>query len=183
MAEKKTDKAEKEAPQQDITAFVRGEVQRAAQEIANHLQGQINGISQQLDAKATGLNQLAPAYVKARKACRMAVKNATNPHLRNTYADLGSVLEAVTEAFLENDLWLMQSPGDIVVKEGKPYQQLSGLLIHGSGQSLQFRIELPAYTVSKSGEMVLNPQTSGSAIPYARRNRWNAFAGTTLVDP
>lgn len=172
-AEKKTEKTEITA--QDLEKFIRTEIERS-------MGAALNQLTTQLQQKQTQLDHLADAYVKAVGQCNDAVKNATNPHLRNTYADLGSVLAAVREAFLSNGLWLVQCPGPMNIKEGRPYIAMGGVLLHKSGQSLTFQMELPAFTLSKSGDVVLNPQTSGSAISYARRYMWAAVAGITQVD-
>jgi len=179
-AEKKSDKTpekDKEPTQGfDVQAFVRAEVQKVGTAVFNQ-------ISQQLANRTTGLDQLAGAYVKAVAASRDAHKNATNPHLRNQYADLGSVLTSVRESFLSNGLWLLQYPGAIEVKsDGNPYISMHGFLLHSSGQSLSFMMQLPAFTLSKDGKLVLNPQTSGSALSYARRYMWVAVAGITQTD-
>lgn len=149
--------------------------------VSEQLQGVLGQIQEAL-AKRNGLERLAAAYIESVKHSRLAVKNATNPHLRNTYADLGAVLDAVRDAFLSNDLWLVQSPGEITIKDGNPYIALHGLLIHKSGESISFKSELPAFTLNKQGQVVLNPQTSGSATSYARRYMWLAIAGITQVD-
>lgn len=152
------------------------------QEVAKAATNMVQQISAQLQAKGTGLNLLAPAFIAAVAASKDPLKNATNPHLKNTYADLGSVLDAVRDAFLSNGLWLIQSPGEITDRADGPYLALHGLLLHSSGQSIQFKMELPAFTISKSGGRVLNPQTAGSATSYARRYMWLAVAGLWQVD-
>lgn len=175
---KANDKAEKEAQAQEaqegLVRIIRGEV-------ANALNGVLPQIQQQLNKG--GIGDLAKAYIAAVKACRPAVKNATNPHLRNTYADLTAVLDAVKDAFLDQDLWLLQQPGLITIKEGLPYMAEHGILIHSSGQSINLVMELPAFTTDKkTGTTTVNPQTAGSAISYARRYMWLGVAGITQAD-
>src|SRR5689334_10850395 len=86
--------------------------------IQAEVQAAMKGVLAQINQKLAGnqLADLADAYIKAVASSRDAHKNAQNPHLRNQYADLGSVLESVRESFLSNGLWLMQSPGTIEVK-------------------------------------------------------------------
>lgn len=174
MAAEKTAETAKKATTDkalDVQSLVRLEVAAA-----------LNGVLGQIQSRMSGQGELAAAYVRAVKGSRDAFKNAQNPHLRNQYADLGSVLDSVRESFLGNGLWLMQSPGPITVKEGQPYITMSGILIHESGQSISLSMELPAFSVSKDGKLVLNPQTSGSALSYARRYMWVAVAGITQTD-
>lgn len=179
MAENKSEVKDKEPQQRDAfcpKTFIREEVAKVGKAVFNQ-------IAQQISNKATQLDQLADAYIKAVAASRDPHKNATNPHLRNQYADLGSVLSSVRESFLSNGLWLMQFPGTIEAKsDGNPYISMNGLLIHASGQSIQLSMQLPAFTVSKDGKLVLNPQTSGSALSYARRYMWLAVGGITQTD-
>ena len=47
-------------------------------------------------------------YVKAQTEMGKALKNATNPHFRSQYADLGNVLEACLKPFNENGFILTQ---------------------------------------------------------------------------
>lgn len=178
MAKEKTTE-QKDALQSDAALDVRSLIKG---EVAATMAGVMDQISKAFASKQTGLDQLAAAYIESVKHSRLAVKNATNPHLKNTYADLGAVLDAVRDAFLSNDLWLMQSPGFITIKEGQPYGELSGVLLHKSGQSVNLKMELPAFTLSKTGTVVINPQTAASAISYARRYMWLAVAGITQVD-
>ena len=51
---------------------------------------------------------LVTAMVKAQSQMESAEKNKVNPHLKNKYADLSSVLDATTPALNANGLWLGQ---------------------------------------------------------------------------
>ena len=55
--------------------------------------------------------QAIKALNKAQKEMGKALKNATNPHFRSSYADLQSVVEAVMPAFLANGFAVTQPNG------------------------------------------------------------------------
>ena len=50
-------------------------------------------------------------YVKAQTEMGKALKNASNPHFRSQYADLGNVLEACMKPFNDNGFALSQPSG------------------------------------------------------------------------
>ncbi len=58
----------------------------------------------------TAQDQIGAALAKAQARVRKARKNARNPHLRNEYADLESVIDATRGALAENGLALVQAP-------------------------------------------------------------------------
>lgn len=85
------------------------------------------------------------------------VKDAKNPHFKNTYITLGALLEKVLPALAEKGVLLSQIPVEI---NGAP--ALTTLFIH------------PASDTQLGGSVPLmlerdNPQGLGSAITYARR--------------
>src|ERR1044071_8947808 len=168
----KDTKVQEKAPQQNaapaqltteqLAAFIKQQVASTAAEMMGQLQ-------EQLKNKATGLDQWAPAYIEAVKSCRNATKNAENPHLRNSYANLTAVLDVVKEGFLANDLWVMQFPGEISIKTGSsdPYIACHALVIHKSGQHVPLKMELPAFAYESKkngGGVLISAQTAGSAI-------------------
>ena len=55
-------------------------------------------------------DQIGAALARAQGEVRKARKNAKNPHLRNEYADLSSVLDATRGAMAANGLSLVQAP-------------------------------------------------------------------------
>ena len=130
---------------------------------------------QQLDAaiqKKSGIANLTAAYVAARKNVGHALKDRQNPHFKNDYATLESVLDAFTPAFLEQDIALIQCPGEIVGDNAS----LTGLLVHGpSGEALSFKMQIPL-----GGKATA--QSYGSALTYARRYQAAAMVGITQVD-
>jgi ERF superfamily len=90
--------------------------------------------------------------LKAKSEIGKVLKNAKNPHFKNTYADINAVVESVESHLIENGLILLQ-----------PIQE-----------SKQFSVIQDAYSESKIESYLdlpqnLNPQQMGSAITYFRR--------------
>ncbi len=108
-------------------------------------------------------------YVKAQTEMGKALKNASNPHFRSQYADLGNVLEACMKPFNDNGFALSQPSGrdeygDFVMT----------ILHHVTGESYTTKVYL-----------VLDKQTMqglGSAITYARRYGALQMAGIAPED-
>ena len=61
------------------------------------------------------LNKIAPALLAAQKVITFAVKDAVNPHLKNRYADLPSVIDAIKSA--------LNDAGIVFVQTGSPSGQ------------------------------------------------------------
>ncbi|MBF5007631.1 ERF family protein [Diaphorobacter caeni] len=103
------------------------------------------------------LAKIAPAVLAAQQTITFAAKDAVNGHLRNKYADLPAVIDAVKTALNDNGIAFMQtgSPSD----DGKLH--LTTRLLHTSGEWLQDTIVMP---LPKQ-----DPQGYGSAMTYARR--------------
>lgn len=86
-------------------------------------------------------------------------KNAKNPHLKNTYANLEAVMAVVKPAMVRNGLCLIQTPGEIVDRN----MSLRTTLLHAeSGQVWNFLMQIPL------GEKP-SAQVYGSGNSYARR--------------
>jgi len=108
-------------------------------------------------------------YVKAQKEMGKALKNATNPHYRSQYADLGNVLDACMEAFNNNGFMVTQPSGR---DEGGDY--VDTVVTHITDKSFTSRVHL-----------VIEKQTMqglGSAITYARRYGALQMAGIAPED-
>jgi hypothetical protein len=117
------------------------------------------------------IGKLASALSKAQAEMRGAIKDSTNPHFKNSYADLSSVWDAVREPLTKNGLSVIQTPtvneyGTILVT----------ILAHESGESVSSSIPLTV----KDGSNYM--QALGSAISYARRYSLAAITGCVQVD-
>ena len=112
---------------------------------------------------------LAAAMAKAQQALRPALKDATNPHFKSSYADLASVLEAGKVyaaqgiAFVQD----VQLDGDGVAVRTR--------LIHASGQWL----EVGPLTVPVGKR---DAHGVGSATTYAKRYALQAALGMASED-
>jgi hypothetical protein len=113
---------------------------------------------------------LAPALTLALGKLEGAAKNAKNPHFKNTYADLASVVEASRSILAESDLAVMQSPGLVI--EGR--LQLFTRIIHKSGEWIEGEFHMP---LAKS-----DPQATLATLTYARRGALMAILGIPAVD-
>lgn len=113
---------------------------------------------------------IATALAKAQTNMGKALKQASNPHFRSKYADLGNVMDACLPALNEAGIALIQPTG-----EDEHGRYVETILIHGeSGESLTCRVPL---IVSKN-----DMQGYGSAVTYARRYGLMAMAGIAPED-
>lgn len=110
------------------------------------------------------IGKLATALVKARAELTHPTRNKVNPHFRNRYADLTAVLDAVTEAFTNNGLAIVQ------LVDAKT---LVTILMHSSGEYISSAADIPAHN---------NAQQLGSALTYLRRYTVQALAGIAAED-
>lgn len=122
------------------------------------------------NAQQTGISDLAKAFVAAYAEIDNVTKNAANPHFGSNYADLGAVLDTIRPIFAKHRLALLQAPG----KMDGDKLSLIGLLIHESGQSISFEMQVPMGKATA--------QAAGSAITYMRRYQASAVAGIAQVD-
>lgn len=109
--------------------------------------------------------ELLKALVSAKQNFGEIKKNCINPHLKNKYADLSSILEAINHALLLNNLFLSQ---ESTLSENRI--KVITLIFHTSGQW----IESEGITVYPKD---LTPQSIGSAITYAKRYDLCAILG------
>lgn len=111
------------------------------------------------------LSKIAPALLKAQAAITFAVKDAVNGHLKNRYADLSSVIEAIKPALNDAGIAFVQSGSPS--EDGKLH--MTTRLIHESGEWMQDTLVMP---LPKQ-----DPQGYGSAMTYARRYALAAITG------
>lgn len=111
------------------------------------------------------ISKVSPAFLAAQKAITFAAKDATNPHFKNTYADLPAVIDAIKAALNDNELAFLQtgSPSD----DGCLH--LTTRLLHTSGEWIEDTLVMP---LPKQ-----DPQGYGSAMTYARRYALSAITG------
>lgn len=118
----------------------------------------------------TSMLHIAPAFIKAKKAFGPALKDKSNPHFRSKYADLGTCLEAVDDALLDNGIAVYQET--FLDDNGVTVETI---FLHESGETIRSgKLHVPA---SKN-----DPQGYGSALTYCRRYSLMAACGIAPED-
>ncbi|QCW18512.1 Erf-like ssDNA annealing protein [Escherichia phage vB_EcoS_W011D] len=117
-------------------------------------------------------DEILPALHKARSQFVKVKKDRQNTHLKNKYATLDSVLDAITPALTDSKLMVMQDM--IENHEGGAKLKVETTVIHISGQWAKFYSEIP---IVKN-----DPQGVGSAFTYARRYALAAAFGLSQAD-
>lgn len=102
--------------------------------------------------------KIAKALAQFSTLCTGVIKDAQNPHFRNDYASLGSVLDAIRSPLVECGLAVMQFPDN---GEDTNQAAITTQIMHESGEWIRCTA---AATVAKA-----NPQGFGSAYTYLRR--------------
>jgi hypothetical protein len=111
------------------------------------------------------IEKIAQAFLTAQKSIKFAVKDVQNPHLKNRYADLPSVIDAVKTALNDAGISIIQTAGDLI--DGKMI--LTTVLMHESGQWFRSDTTMPLTKQDAQGY--------GSAVTYARRYALSAITG------
>lgn len=110
-------------------------------------------------------NKIAEAMVKASAKIKHATKDAKNPHFRNDYATLESVIDETKAPLLENGIVVIQSVSG---------RNLTIRLQHSSGEFFEDSMEL---LIGKN-----DMQGLGSAITYGRRYTLAAMLNIAQTD-
>ena len=114
---------------------------------------------------------LAAALVLAQAEIGRAVKNSVNPHLKNRYADLAAVIDAVKEPLSRQGLGFVQR----VTERDAGGIYVETVLIHRSGETLACgQVPIP---VAKA-----DAQGFGSAVSYGKRYSLAAALGVPSGD-
>ena len=115
---------------------------------------------------------LIKALVEARKVMSSgAKKNAKNPHLKSSYANLESFLDAIRPALEANGLIIIQNAID---SESLDILKLETTIMHESGEYMSSVMPMP---VAKK-----DAQGYGSAMTYARRYSIASMFGIAQAD-
>lgn len=115
------------------------------------------------------INEIAAALSKAQAVIVGAVKDKTNPHFKQAYADLASVWDACRKPLTDHGLSVVQTAA---TEEGKV--GVTTILMHASGQWIQDTLLMRP---TKD-----DPQGVGSCITYARRYALAAIVGVAPED-
>lgn len=110
--------------------------------------------------------KLTEALAKAQSQIRPAVFDAVNPHFKNRYATLASIMDACKPALSSNGLAIIQA----VSVEGDPIRvRVQTILLHISGEFVKSSISMKPVRD--------DPQSIGSVLTYARRYALSALVG------
>jgi hypothetical protein len=113
------------------------------------------------------MKELYTALLEAKKTFPKIIKNKTNPHFKNRYADLDTILEAIEPSLHRNGLFITQSISGNTLKTR---------IIHASsGQVLE---SADGYPLPEG----LDSQKFGGAITYARRYDLCSMLSITAED-
>ena len=115
------------------------------------------------------LANLAASLVEAQAEMDHAVKNSTNPHFRNKYANLAEVIDTIRPVLARHGLSIVQVPG---YENG--VVTLTSMLLHKSGEWIMGESGSPAPKQ--------DPQGVGSAVTYLRRYSLAAICNITQDD-
>lgn len=107
--------------------------------------------------KSESIQKLAVALVKFNSEMKIIEKDASNPHFKNRYASLDTIIEDVRPLLAKHGLAVLQFPGG----DGEKFT-LRSMLIHESGEW----IESEPITMRPVKN---DPQGVGSCNTYARR--------------
>lgn len=118
---------------------------------------------------STEIKSISEALFEASKEIKNAAMDSKNPHFKNDYASLESVLDAVKPAMQKFGLFAFQAPSAC---DGK--KVLVTRISHKTGEYYEF--ETPLVTVKD------DMQQLGSAITYARRYALSAAFNLTQQD-
>lgn len=113
---------------------------------------------------------VSQALLVAQKKIKNAKKDSKNPHFKNVYSSLESVLDAVKEAANSSGILLVQTND----KDEKGHYVLTRLIHAESGESIDSRL----YLLIAKNDM----QGLGSALTYARRYELMSMFGITGED-
>ncbi len=120
--------------------------------------------------KTDNITNLAAALLKAQKAMSSALKDATNPYYKSSYADLKAVIEAIKEPLNSNGIAFLQA-----VNGDHEFPSIETMLLHESGQYLCSRT--PVFCSKPK-----DPQAFGSGITYSKRYALQAILGLPTKD-
>lgn len=118
--------------------------------------------------KSESVVKLSGALAKAQAEMPAVEKNATNPFLKNRYADLGAVIEAAKPILARHGLSVVQMPVTFENTVG-----VTTMLMHESGEWLEGTILLPLG--EEKGKSIA--QVVGSVITYLRRYSYASILG------
>lgn len=122
--------------------------------------------------RSDSINELAEALAKAQSEMKPAAKDGKNPHLKNSYATLDSIIETTRHPLSSNGLSFSQ-----LLQQGDTGLLLETFLLHSSGQWLQSEVLV---TPSTGNRGINEMQALGSALTYLKRYALAAMLGISV---
>ena len=120
------------------------------------------------------ITNIAAALLAAQLSMPHPKKNAKNPHLRNNFADLNSVMDTTKPHLHANGLVIFQTVGGRTGVEGDQYATCTTRLVHAdSGEWFEDPQQVP-YEPQKG---LNTAQVFGVDYTYMRRYGWSAVCG------
>jgi len=116
-------------------------------------------------------NQVSLALTQAQAEFKSAVKNNTNPFLKNKYANLGDVIDAIKEALAKHGLAFLQESH---LLENDTYRVTTRIL-HKSGEWIEG--DYDQLIGSKR-----DPQAFGAYMTYGKRFGLQSLTGCNTED-
>lgn len=109
------------------------------------------------------ISNIATALGKAQGELKAIQKDSVNPHFKNSYASLDTILETVRPVLAKHGLSLVQGATECYsADEGRPMAiSVETMLIHSSGEWIKNSAIIP---LAKA-----DPQGAGGALTYGRR--------------
>ena len=104
-------------------------------------------------------SKIMPDFVDALNEIESAIKDSTNPHLKNKYADLTSCLAVVKPALKKYNMTLCQPPH---LADDMKSATIGNVVLHKSGQYIRWDLTFPVPSN-------VTPQQLGTLITYNRR--------------
>ena len=114
-------------------------------------------------------DEILPALHKARSMFVKVKKDRQNSHLKNKYATLDSVLDAITPALTDNKLMVLQDAERL-----ESSLRIETTILHVSGQWARLYFDI---AIQKN-----DPQGFGSTFTYGRRYALAAAFGLSQAD-
>jgi hypothetical protein len=116
------------------------------------------------------IKAIAPALLTAQRNIKFAAKNSKNPHFKNNYADLPSVIDAIKDALNDAGIVFMQMPTPS--EDGRLH--LTTRLLHETGEWIE---DTAVCAMPKQ-----DAQGFGSSMTYLRRYSLAAVCGLYQAD-
>lgn len=119
------------------------------------------------------ITNIATALLAAQQEMPHPGKNSTNPHLRNKFADLNSVMDTTKPYLHSHGLVIFQTVGGEVV-DGQGYATCTTRLAHAESGEFVEDTQRMMYEPQKP---LNRPQGYGVDYTYMKRYGWSAVCG------